>query len=258
MTTSRRYRFFTVLVTFGLSLALAASVAAVAPSVPELRGEPLVMDLGFRPKALSRHRLTPIEIQIMGRVHPSKDSAPLLRKLVTDFDSRGALDLEGLAGCSKSRLLRAVSVSAARAMCRDSLIARGIAHVETSFPEGKVVRVPLTVFKGWQKGRRASLLVQGFLSSTESEVASIRVSPLKSGRYGTQAVSNIPELPGGGVLLDFSIRFGDLHSDSKDHSVLEATCPNGRLLAMAEPVVFSNGDEFHGQHFVSSCTPRSP
>lgn len=259
MISSRRYGLLlSGVVASAIAAGLALAVLAfAATSTPELRWGPVAINFGLRPKILPRGPMAPVELVATGRVQPTANDVPALREFVIDFDKQGSLDLSGLPGCSELRLRHAGSAD--RAVCGDSLVGSGLAHVETPFPDGEIVQVPLSIFKGSQTRRGATLFVRGFMGarSSMSYVAAIQVGPLKAGPYGTRAVIKVPRILDG-ALLDFSVRFKNMvHGSTVSHGVIVARCASGRLTAEAQPFVFSNGEEYKGQHIIRSCTPSS-
>jgi hypothetical protein len=206
---------------------LSASVGRCQP--------PLQFDFdgGFTPKQLPKRTFAPLALQVSGMIVVGDGQVPPpLREMTIDIDRNGVLDASGLPICP-FRELKANDTDAIRRVCARSLVGTGMAHI--GVPQKAPVQAILSLFNGGVSKGVTKLLVQGVPASGASEpiVTAMKIRPIAKGRYGSEAVLEVPPiLEGSGSVLDFNLRINRRFTlQGRQHSYLAARCLDGRLQA---------------------------
>lgn len=215
---------------------------------------------GFRPKALSRTKQTPIKFFLSGKIS-KKDGGhpPALREFNVETDRNGSIQTKGYPTCTAGKL-QALNTQRALKACRPSLIGKGTATADIAFEGQNPVpaKSALLVFNGGTRGGKTTLFVHAYISIPvpAAIVTTVKVRKVKRGRYGLEAIAKIPPIAGGAG----SVRFFKLTIDKKYRyrgrkvSVLTAKCPDGRLQARGE-AVFQDRTRARAE-VVRTCRPK--
>jgi hypothetical protein len=276
MNAVRRKLALTLIV--GTALAISAAAISTATSYatfcPFLSGDcsifhlVLQFDGGVTPKTLPKHDLTPIALTLSGKVSTSDGTHPsALRELAIDFDKNGALNATGLPACGRSQLATP-SDSAARRACRASIVGSGAANVEIASLEPEWISLPLTLFNGGTRDGITTLFTRSSIAMPTPMpiVATVKLKKIHTGRYGLQAIANIPPIAdGNGSLLAFSLKVKRLFAyKGTQESYAMARCFDGHLNANIISAIFKNEAKIPGVApttvlkgtVIRPCTPK--
>ena len=234
-----------------LALALAAvlslGVAAIASALTKttLRAGNLIVTFGggTSPKALSKHKYTPVTTKIFGKIKTSDGTHPsALREVIFDIDKDVKINVKGYPVCKASQL-EARDTVAAKRVCGKTVLGNGGAHAEIAFPEQTPLKItsPLTVFNGGEKGGKIKLLIHIFLTVPVPAAVVTEVTIRRKGS-GIHSISKIPRVAGGsGSALDFNFKLGKTYRyKGKKVGYFEARCPDGVFKAKVKKVLFQN------------------
>jgi len=225
-----------------LALATAAVTIAAAVAVAEkptiVRAGNLVLTIngGVRPKALSKHELTPIAFHGSGDLATVDGShPPAFKESVFDVDKDAAIDVSGLPVCRKSQLENRGTADAKRA-CPTAILGAGSATVEVAFPDQPPIRStgPLVLFNGGEKGGVSTFFVHGYVAIPVPTAIVVTVTATReaNGPYGLRIVARDPLIAGGsGSPTHFDIHTYRFVKDKDGHrrGFLFARCSDGRL-----------------------------
>jgi hypothetical protein len=233
-----------------LALALAAvaslGVAAIASAVSTtLRAGNLIVTFGgtTSPKAMPKNKYVPVTTNIFGKIKTSDGTHPsAFREAIVDIDKDVKINVRGYPAC-KAGQLEARDTKAAMRVCGNTVLGKGIAHVEIAFPEQKPILVtsPLTVFNGGEKGGKVKLLIHIFVTVPAPTAVVTDVTITRKGT-GVHSVSKIPVVAGGsGSGIDFNFKLGKTYSyKGKKVGYFEAKCPDGVFKVNVPKVLFKN------------------
>jgi hypothetical protein len=225
-----------------------AQSCPLAPTEPGTCGPRLEFKLGITvdPKKLPRHQMEPVALDFRGVARNSDGSHPsALREAVVDFDKDIVIDAAGLASC-KGNLLRARDTQAARRVCRDSIVGKGIAHVAVA-SVAEPIRVPLTLFNGGVKEGERRLFIHSFIDKpTRARIVAVVKIQKKGG--GLHTVAKIPPIAGGSAsLLDFEFKIKRIFGyEGEKKSYLKASCPDHVFLVKTPKILFKNETQASG------------
>jgi hypothetical protein len=240
-----------------LALALAAvlslGVVAVANAVQiTLRAGNVVTTFGgsTSPKAMPKNKFVPVSTNIFGKIGTANGNhPPALREVEFDIDKDVKINVKGYPAC-KAGQLEARNTAAAMKVCGSTVVGKGIAHVEIAFPEQKplLVKSPLTVFNGGEKGGKVKLLFHIFITVPVPAAVVTEVTITRKGT-GIHSVAKIPVVAGGsGSAVDFKFKVGKTYSyKGKKVGYGEAKCPDGVFNANVKKVLFKNEAQTPGE-----------
>jgi hypothetical protein len=221
-----------------VGVALVGVATAAKPTrirVGDLEG---IFNGDFKPKALSRTKLTPITFNISGDIkdvtggHP-----PALREFILESDKNAAIDVKGLPTCAASKL-QSTDTAHAEAACRPAIIGSGHATAGIAFPEQSEVpaRSKIIAFNGGFRGGVTTLYIHAYLTVPvpAAIVSTVKIKKIHRGRYGLLAVTTIPKIAGGsGSVTHFDLAINK-------PGVLSAKCTDGKLQVYGK-AVFTGG-----------------
>ncbi|MGH2973980.1 MAG: hypothetical protein ACRDLL_03820 [Solirubrobacterales bacterium] len=239
-----------VVAVVGLALLVVAATAAATVFHVHVRAGNLVLDAegGFEPSALPKHKNAPIRFHGGGKLSTvSGELPPILDTLQIEFDKHGALDTNGLAFCTKGKLV-ATDVPAARRACKDAIVGTGFGTAVVKFPEQAPIKVgsPITVFNGPKQGGNDTVLAHAHLDypGPTTFIVPIVIERIHKGVYGYRIKVKIPKIAGGyGHPISGSTKIGrEWTLKGKKHSYVSARCETGHFQAQAE-VDFTAGPE---------------
>lgn len=257
-----------------LAVAAIALLAAVAVAGIASAGEGPVRvkvgeleftaDGGFKPKVLSKTKLTPISFEASGTIKslspdPAKKHPPALKEVLVEADKNTAVTTTGYPTC-KSGEIQSTTTEAALAACEPALIGTGTTKVGIAFPDSKEVLVnsKLLVLNGGEKGGVVTYYIHAYITVPvpAAIVTTVKIKKIHHGRYGLLAVATIPKIAGGsGSVLSFSLKIDKKFTyKGKKVSVISAKCPDGKLQAHAT-AVFADGTNASAE-IIRSCTGK--
>ena len=234
------------------ALLLAGVASAYKPAVIKVGNLVLTFNGGFSPTKLSKTKLTPISLNVSGKIETKDHShPPPLTSFVLEADKNSGVNAKGLPTCKQPQL-EARTTTKAKQVCGPSLIGTGKTEVEVLFPESSPVKLKsdLLVFNGGVSGGTTTLLIHAFLTSpvTASIVTTVKIKKIHNGRYGLKSVATIPKIAGyAGSVLSFNLTINK-------KGYLEAKCPDGHIDAQGE-AVFKDGTKAKGS-VTRPCTPK--
>lgn len=257
-----------------LALALAAvlslGVAAVASAVSTtLRAGNLIVTFGgsTTPKKLPKSTYVPVTTNIFGKIKTSDGTHPsAFREAVVDIDKDVKINVKGYPAC-KAGQLEARDTKAAMRVCGDTILGKGIAHVEIAFPEQRPILVtsPLTVFNGGERGGKVTLLIHIFVTVPAPTAVVTQTTITRKGT-GVHSISKIPVVAGGsGSGIDFNFNLGKTYTyKGKKVGYFEARCPDGVFKVNVPKVLFKNEAQTPGVAATTAlkggiavpCTPK--
>jgi len=255
-----------LITTLALAAALAVVVGGIAVAannkavVVQQGNLKITLDGSFSPKKLSKKKLSPLTLDVSGKIETLDGThPPALKEFVVETDKNGAINAKGLAKCTSGKL-QATDTAAALRACKPALVGEGKTNVEIEFPESTpfIAKSKLLAFNGGVKGGVTTIFVHAYLSSPVSAavVTTVKVSKIHKGRYGTKSVGRIPVIAGGyGSPVFFELEVGRKFTyKGKKQSYLLAKCPDGHLNAKGSGI-FSDGTRLVGS-VVRPCTPK--
>lgn len=234
------------LVVLGL-LVFAASAGAFHQHV---RFGDLVLDAegGFAPEALPKHENAPITTHGGGTLSTiSGELPPILDTAVLEFDKHGALDITGLATCTKGKLI-ATDVAAARKACPNAIVGEGFGTAVVKFPEQGPIKVgsPITLFNGPKKGPDDTIIAHAHLDypGPTTFIVPVVIEKIHKGVYGYRINVKIPKIAGGyGHPISGKFKVGRKWTyKGKKRSYINARCETGHFQVRGE-FTFKEGRE---------------
>ncbi len=231
-----------LMITMALGALIALTVAGIATAEKPVKVRAGNLELefngGFTPKTLSKTKLTPITLNVSGKLktvdgtHP-----PALKEFNVETDKNGAIEVKGLPVCTASKL-QSQDTKHAEAICKSAIIGSGQAKAEIAFPEQAPIPATskIIAFNGGFSGGVTTLYIHAYLTvpTPAAIVTTVKIKKIHAGRYGLKAVSTIPKIAGGsGSVTDFNLTINK-------KGVLLAKCPDGKLQARGE-AKFSDG-----------------
>lgn len=256
-----RKRLISILA-LGAALAVAAAGLATAakPTVVQVGDLKFTVNGDFSPKALPKNKLSPITLNISGKIESiSGKHPPALREFVVETDKNGAINAKGLPACTSGKL-QARDTKSAKKACPTSIVGEGTTDIEVAFPEQTpfIAESKLLAFNGGVKGGKTTIFIHAYLSAPVSAavVTTVKVSKISNGRYGLKSIGTIPRIAGGyGSPIRFSLKIGRSFTyKGKKQSYLLLKCPDGKILAKGV-AVFDDGTRLSAG-VVRSCTPK--
>lgn len=247
------------------SLAVAALLGvAVAqgakPTVVRAGNVVLKLNGDVIPSKLPKGHLAPIALRASVNISTVDGSQPpVAREVRIDFDKNGAINAKGLPVC-KGGQLEARTTSAAKKACPKAIVGSGTTKVRVAFPEQAPFTStgPLVFFNGGVRGGVTTMFIHAYVNvpAPTAIVTPVKVTKIRSGRYGTRAVAQIPTIAGGsGAVTDFKFTVQrKFKRGGKPQSYLLARCTSGRLAANGT-IAFKGGPTISGT-VVRACSIR--
>ena len=232
---------------------LSAGVAnAYKPAVIKVGNLTITFNGGFSPTKLSKKKLSPISLNIEGKVATNDGTQPPpLTKFILEADKNTGINAKGVPVCKQSKL-EARTTKDAKKVCGKALIGSGKTDVSLEFAESKPVPLhsELLVFNGGKSGATTTILIHAYLSTPVSAaiVTTVKVKKHKNGRYGLQSVATIPKIANyAGSVTNFTLKINK-------KGYLLAKCPDGRIQAHGE-AFFKGGPTAKGE-VTRPCTGK--
>ncbi len=248
-------------VAIGAALTLAVAASAVAEPQVVRVGNLIFKDNGFiSPSKLPRHEQAPIAAILNGQIGTADGShPPAIESVVADFDENIEINAKGLPVCSQAKLVARSSTDAKRA-CPDAIVGTGKGEVEVAFPEQAPLEAtgPIILFNGGVHGGTTLLFIHTYVNvpAPTAVIATVELTRIHRGHYGTHAVAHIPRIAGGaGSVTKFKLTIDRTFAyRGEQQSYLTASCPTGSYYAEGK-VQFSDATTLKVTH-VLPCTPR--
>ena len=243
----------------GVGVALIAVASAFAkPEVVRVGNLFLRDNGGISPTKLPKHKQAPISANLNGQIGTTDGShPPAIRTVNLDFDRTIQVNALGLPVCTERQLI-ARSTATAKNACSDAIIGSGEGEVEVAFPEQQpfAAKGPIVLFNGGVHGGTTLLLIHTYVAvpAPTAVIATVKLTRIHRGHYGTHAVAQIPRIAGGaGSVTKFKITINRTFSyKGKKESYLTASCPTGHYYTEGE-VQFSDSTTLKITH-VLPCT----
>ena len=158
-----------------LTLALGAVVALVVggiavaakPTVVQVGNLKLTFNGGFSPTELLEEKLTPINLNVSGKIQTTDGKhPPALKEFVLEADRNSGVNAKGVPTCKQGKLEATTTASAEKA-CKKAIIGKGTTDVEVEFAGTgpNPIKSKLLVFNGGIKGGTTTIFIHAFLSS---------------------------------------------------------------------------------------------
>jgi hypothetical protein len=231
----------------------AIGVAAAEKPVHVIAGElELTFNGGFKPKALSRTKPTPITFNISGDIKTkSGGHPPALQEFLLETDKNASIDVKGVPTCSAGKI-ESTTTHQAELACPTAIIGSGQATAGIAFPEQPDVaaKSKIIAFNGGFSGGVTTLYIHAYITVPvpSAIVSTVKIKKIHKGPYGLLSVTTIPKIAGGsGSVTHFNLTISR-------HGVLTARCPNGKLVARGT-ALFSDGTKASAG-VVRPCTPK--
>jgi hypothetical protein len=248
----RKYLLITTAVVALVAL-LVASVATAEKPVKVVAGNlELTFNGGFTPKTLSKKKLTPITLNVSGKIR-TKDGShpPAMKEFLLEADKNSGVNVKGLPVCTASKL-QSQDTKHAEAICKSAIIGSGRAIASIAFPEQAPIPADskIIAFNGGVKGGVTTFYIHAYLTvpTPAAIVSTVKIKKIHKGRYGIGSVTTIPKIAGGsGSVTDFNLTINK-------KGVLLAKCADGKLQAHGT-AVFSDGTRASAE-VIRTCTGR--
>jgi hypothetical protein len=246
-------------VAVGAGLALIVAGAMAKPHVLRA-GNLFLKDAGgIFPSRLPKHTQMPISARINAEIGTVDNTHPPAVKILNiDFDKSIQVNARGLPVCRKGQLNSRTTTSAKQA-CPDAIVGTGEGEVEVAFPEQTpfAAKGPIVLFNGGVHGGTTLLFVHSYVNvpTPTAIVATVKITRIHRGHYGTHTVTRIPAIAGGaGSVIKFELDIGRKFTyKGRKVSYLTASCPTG-LYYTEGNILFADGSRLMGTHILP-CTP---
>jgi hypothetical protein len=235
-----RSRYVVVAMAVGVLIAVAVAGIATADKPVKVKAGniELVFNGGLTPKAVSKTKLTPVTLDISGKIgtldgtHP-----PAMKEVLFEADKNTGIDVKGLPVCTPMKL-QSQDTKHAEAICKSAIIGSGKATAEIAFPEQAPILAnsKIIAFNGGFSGGVTTIFIHAYLTvpTPAAIVSTVKIKKIHNGRYGLGSVTTIPKIAGGsGSVTEFSLTI------NKKGVILEK-CPDGKIQAHAI-AVFADG-----------------
>jgi len=237
--------------------------AGKVPNPVVVKAGNLVLEINgdITPRVLPKHELAPIGVWGSGKLKTIDSShPPALEAAVFDADKDVFVSVKGLPACTAGQL-EARPTKKAEAVCDKSILGRGSATVEVSFPEQKpiVSPGPLVLFNGGERNGVVKVLAHAYVDvpAPTAVVATAEVSRVEKEGLGLHIEVEVPKIAGGAgsvVGARFSMRRVYTYR-GKRRSVIAGRCPDGHILGRGS-FTYSDGSVLSGG-IVRPCVGRN-
>jgi hypothetical protein len=245
-----------LVITMALGALIALTVAGIAGAEKPVKVRAGNLDLtfngGFTPKALSKTKLTPITLNVSGKIRTVDGThPPAMKEFLLEADKNSAVNVKGLPTCKASQL-QSQDTKHAEAICKSAIIGSGRAIASIAFPEQAPIPADskIIAFNGGTSGGTTTFYIHAYLTvpTPAAIVSTVKIKKIHNGRYGIGSVTTIPKIAGGsGSVTDFNLTINK-------KGVLSAKCVDGKLQAHGT-AVFTDGTRASAE-VIRTCTPK--
>jgi hypothetical protein len=236
----RRYALRATVLAVAAALAVAGvAVAGNQKPVKVTAGNlELTFNGGLTPEAVSKTKLTPVSLDVSGKIRTADGThPPAMKEFLLEADKNTAVEVKGLPTCTAAKL-QSQDTSHAEAICRPAIIGTGRATAEIAFPEQPPIlaKTKIIAFNGGASGGTTTFYIHAYLTvpTPAAIVSTVKITKVHNGRYGIKSVTSIPKIAGGsGSVTDFNLTINK-------RGVLLAKCPDGKIQAHGT-AVFTDG-----------------
>jgi hypothetical protein len=234
------------------ALVLAGVAVAEQPVKVRTGNLELTFNGGLTPKAVSKTKLTPVSLNVSGKIRTvDGEHPPAMKEFVLEADKNTAVEVKGLPVCTASKL-QSQDTKHAEAICRSSIIGTGQATAEIKFEEQPPIpaKSKIIAFNGGTSGGTTTFFIHAYLTvpTPVAIVSTVKITKVHNGRYGIKSVTSIPKIAGGsGSVTDFNLTINK-------KGVLLAKCPDGKIQAKGT-AVFSDGTQATAE-VIRTCTGK--
>jgi hypothetical protein len=256
-----RKRIVVGMAVLGLLIAAGTALAGTFKVTVRLGDIVLKAKGGFSPNTLPKFKDAPISVHGGGKLSTlSGDLPPILDTFIIEFDRHGHVETDGLAVCTKAKLV-ATDVPAARRACGEAIVGQGVGRAVVAFPEQGHIDVssPITLFNGPKKGRNDTIIAHAHLDypGPTTFIVPIVIEKINNGVFGYRVKVKIPKIAGGyGHPIEGSSKVGKKWTyKGKQLSYINARCETGRFQARGE-FTFKDGTVMKAS-FLLPCKVRN-
>jgi hypothetical protein len=213
----------------------------------------LTFNGGLTPKAISKTKLTPVSLNVSGKIRTTDGSHPsAMKEFILEADKNTAVEVKGLPTCTAAKL-QSQDTAHAEAICRSSIIGSGRATAEIAFPEQPSIpaHTKIVAFNGGVAGGTTTFFIHAYLTvpTPAAIVSTVKITKIHNGRYGIKSVTTIPKIAGGsGSVTDFNLTINK-------KGVLLAKCPDGKIQAHGT-AIFTDGARASAE-VIRTCVGKS-
>jgi hypothetical protein len=228
----------TAVLVVGIALAGFALAKGKRPKPVIVRAGNMVLELNgdISPKALPKHELAPMGVWGSGKLATIDGShPPALESASFDADKDVFVSVAGLPACRIGQL-EARETKKAEAVCDDTILGRGVARVEVSFPEQKSILStgPVVLFNGGERNGVVTVFAHAYVNvpAPTAVVATVRVSRVSKEGLGLHVEIEVPKIAGGaGSVVGGRFAMRRVYTfKGERRSVISGRCPDGRIL----------------------------
>ncbi|HET7590333.1 MAG TPA: hypothetical protein VFK14_09170 [Solirubrobacterales bacterium] len=209
-------------------VALVLAGVAVSQAQTLQQGDVRVkFDADFAPRALPRHNLAPVRIEIEGGIATTNGShPPPLQWLEVELNRKGQLSMVGLPVCS-APLLQSTTTEQALRRCGSAMVGKGSFHAEVALSGDVPASGRIVAFNSRLHGRPALLL--HFFAQVPVRftlVVPLTITRKSSGEFGTLLRTRVPRIAGGlGSITQIDLTIGRRYSFAgRRRSYVSAAC----------------------------------
>jgi hypothetical protein len=236
----RKRLLFIVAVATSVAIAVAGVAIAGNQKPVHVRAGNLELTFngGLTPEAVSKTKLTPVSLNVSGKIRTVDGThPPALKEFILEADKNTAVDVTGVPTCTAAKL-QSQDTKHAEAICRSSIIGTGQATAQIAFPEQPSIaaKSKIIAFNGGVSGGVTTFFIHAYLTvpTPAAIVSTVKIKKVHNGRYGIKSVTSIPKIVGGnGSVTDFNLAINK-------KGVLLAKCPDGKIQAHGT-AVFTHG-----------------
>jgi hypothetical protein len=245
-----------LVVTMALGALIALTVAGIATAEKPVKVRAGNLELtfngGLTPKTISKTQLTPVTLNVSGKIRTIDGThPPAMKEFDLEADKNTAVDVTGLPVCKASQL-QSQDTEHAEDICRSAIIGSGQATAEIAFPEQPPIpaKSKIVAFNGGTSGGKTTFYIHAYLTvpTPAAIVSTVVIKKIHSGRYGIGSVTTIPKIAGGaGSVTDFNLTINK-------KGVILAKCPDGKIQAHGT-AVFTDGTRASAE-VIRTCTGK--
>jgi hypothetical protein len=241
-------------------LGLVAAASAYALQV-QIGNTKVSATAEFLPRQLPLHGEAPVKVSNVTRIKTTDGSQPpTLKSIIFIFDKHGSIDTKGVPVCTMAKLAE-TRPEVARKRCAGSLVGEGTGRAEVDLPGQAPTEIssPLSFFNAAPTGGKPTLIAHAYetIPSPKTLLVPIVIERIKHGRYGYQAIIQVPEIAGGygsPTLAKASVG-RTWNRGGKTVGYTSARCEGGRLQVHGS-LRFSDGSFFQATLSSPCHTPH--